>query len=184
MGELQHPDVSVRVRGRATACLMASDHEPAAVRRLAAEFVQTMRVSGEGITSSGRIGEPIRIIGPTGAPHGWFVPITDGEVLTGFVELEVDRQVRRSSTFQRRPGSLAGCPAAASWLDTDTIRRRAEAVLRPGDATRAPYLSYDRVPDRLAWAVSVVSADGGERTVYVAGEVAWEGGGGQVDTID
>ena len=153
---------------------MTPEPDVATARRRAQELVEGGEVSGVGLRTRGQLGDPIRIVTPAGALHGWFVPLTMADVLTGFLELTPDLEVRRASTFQRREDSLAGCPSAASWLVPDTIRQRAEAKLRPSEKALAPQLSYDRTPARIAWAVPVISASGHERTVFVAGDVVWE----------
>jgi hypothetical protein len=154
----------------------------AAARRRAEALVEAGLAGGAG---SGEVGDPIRILSPAGNLHSWFVPFVAGDVLTGFLELAPDLEPRRASTFQRHPDSLAGCPPAASWLDADTVRQHAAAALSPGESALAPHLSYDRTPARLAWAVPVTSADGHERTLYVAGDTVWVGDRGTADdTVD
>ncbi len=80
----------------------------------------------------------------------------------------------RYSSFQRRPGALDTCPDAAAWLDPATIRHSALSLAGPGETAGEPYLSFDTVPERLAWAVPLVAPDGASRIVYVAGDFAWE----------
>jgi hypothetical protein len=114
------------------------------------------------------VGEPLPVRSPRGELDSWFVPVVMGDVLVGFALLERTLVLRRWSTFQRRAGSLDGCPPAASWLDPDRVARVAAGVAAD-TAGSPPYLSYDGSPDRLAWAVPLP----GGRTVYVAGDAAW-----------
>jgi hypothetical protein len=99
----------------------------------------------------------------------WFVPVTVGEVLAGFFVLNLDNTMRRWSSFQRRAGALSGCPDAADWLSEQRIVARAVQAGAPGEPGE-PYLSYDTVPDRIAWAVPF-----GSRVVFVTGAASWIG---------
>lgn len=130
----------------------------------------------------------IAVVDPEGVRQRWFVPVvlhdTSGDrdddgnsgdsdsselqpVLVGFFVLGLDLVVHRWSSFQRRAGSLDGCPPAATWLDPATIASRARTVTAT-EPTGPPMLSYDGAPERLAWAVPC-----GSTTVYVAGDAAW-----------
>ena len=155
-----------------------TDREVAAARRRAEALAEAGLTGGAG---TGEISDPIRILTPAGNLHGWFVPFVAGDALTGFLQLAPDLEPRRVSTFQRSPDSLTGCPPAASWLDPDVIRQRAEAALRPGESAAKPYLSFDQTPARLAWAVPVTSPEGHARTLLVAGNTVWEGTRGTTD---
>lgn len=125
---------------------------------------------------AGQIGEPLAVRDAGGSQVSWFVPVEDSGYLVGFVELLPDLTHKRTSSFQRRPGSYEGCPAAPLWLDTAVVLDTARSQMQPEEVAGEPYLSFDRVPDRLAWAVPVRGA-GGSRTIYVAGEAAWSGSG-------
>jgi hypothetical protein len=119
------------------------------------------------VASSGVVEGPLTINDGAGNPERWFVPVVVGEQLVGYFVFGLDGVVHRWSTFQRRPDSLDGCPAAADWLDPDTITSRARDVAGR-QPTGRPVLGYDDSPDRLAWRVPV-----GDRTVAVAGTAAW-----------
>ena len=124
------------------------------------------------VRERGTAGAPIAIETPPGVagasrPVGWFVPVIVDDLIAGFFVFDHDGALRRWSTFQRHPGDLKDCPAAASWLSPAVIidtARRSGVAGEPG----VPYLSYDRVPDRLAWIVPFPAA-----AVYVAGAAFW-----------
>lgn len=125
------------------------------------------------VRESGRIGTPIEVLRPDGELHSWFVPITIGDRLAGFFELLPDLTMMRYSSFQRRDDSIEECPLAESWTDVETIWRHARESARPGETAGKPYLTYDRAPSRLAWAVPLMSLDGTIRTLHVAGSAVW-----------
>jgi hypothetical protein len=118
---------------------------------------------------------------PVESPHGelrsWFVPVVYKDRLLSFFELTPEFVPLRYSSFQRREGQMEGCPRAADWLDPATIRRRSAKLLHTGETAGEPYLSYDAIPSRLAWAVPVTSPDRRERIVFVAGEAVFEARG-------
>ena len=92
--------------------------------------------------------------------------MTAGDRILGFLVVGLDLVIHRWSTFQRREGDLESCPLAADWLDVEVIRARAEAFA--GGAVGEPRLSYDGMPDRIAWVSSSTSG-----FVFSAGETSW-----------
>lgn len=122
------------------------------------------------------LGDPIPVIDTAGNLSSWFVPHLHGDRLVGFVELTADLRHRRTSSFRRRRDTTEGCPLARSWLDPQAVVQRARRELRRGERTGEAALSFDQIPDRLAWAVSVAGGPT-PTTVYVAGEEAWRGKG-------
>lgn len=106
--------------------------------------------------------------------HSWFVPVTIGDTLVGFLQLLPDLTLLRYSSFQRRDDSLEGCPSAESWIDIGDVRRRAGQHARRSEKAGTPFLTYDGAPSRLAWAVPLTSRDGATRTLFVAGTAVWE----------
>jgi hypothetical protein len=122
------------------------------------------------------VAEPIEVRDAHGVIRSWFVPIIDGDRIAGFVELDIDLRHRRTSMFGRGSGSNRALPAAASWIDPDAVLERARPQLSVGDVPGVPYLSFDGVPDRIAWAVPV-SRPTRTYTIYVAGDAAWIGTG-------
>jgi hypothetical protein len=139
--------------------------------------VDAIRQRAMGFTSEAApLGEPIAVHDSLGKVVGWFVPHVEEERLVGFVELTADLRHRRTSSFRRRRNSTEGCPLASSWLDPRQVVQRVRQQLLPSELPGEPVLSFDGVPDRLAWAVPVT---GGLRPaiVYVAGDAAWRGTG-------
>ena len=94
------------------------------------------------------------------------MPIAVGEQLR-VAELLPDLTFVRYSSFQHRP-------ELAAWTDTGTIRRRARTLSRTDESLGEPVLTYDRDPSRLAWTVSATDPAGDTRTLYVAGDHAYE----------
>ncbi len=137
------------------------ERAPDEVRRRAVAFTDTPAL----------LADPVPVRDPRGRLYSWFVPLVDGDGLVGFVELLPDLTHRRSSTFATGRG---GPPSAASWLDPAVVAARAGTELDDGEVAGAPQLSFDAVPDRLAWAVPV-GGPRGPRIVYVAGDSAWSG---------
>lgn len=126
---------------------------------------------------NGDVGIGIPVESPQGQLRAWFVPVLYKDRLLGFFELTAELIPRRYSSFQRREGQIDGCPSATDWLDTATIRRRASKLLSSGETAGEPYLSYDALPSRLAWAVPITTPARGGRIVFVAGEAVFEGRG-------
>lgn len=152
---------------------MADDQEADRIRAHAHNLLRDGTIGTALVVASGRIEAPIAVQAPDGRRHSWFVPVTVGNRLAGFFQFLRDGTYMRFSSFQRRPGELAGCPAAADWLDPHRIRARAEAQRRPDETSSEPFLTYDRTPDRLVWAVPFKDARGEVRLVYVAGETVY-----------
>jgi hypothetical protein len=88
----------------------------------------------------------------------------------GFFQFLPDGTLMRYSSYQRRPGDFSTCPPAADWLDTERIQSRAAAQRLPEERVDAPFLTFDRSPDRIVWAVPLVNKQGTTRLVFVAGE--------------
>jgi hypothetical protein len=122
------------------------------------------------VRAGGVLQDPLAVMQPGGREQvAWFVPVTVGELLAGFFVLDLDNTMLRWSSFQRREGTLTGCPDADDWLSEPRIAARATAAGAPGTPGR-PYLSYEAAPDRIAWAVPF-----GARLVYVTGVTSWIG---------
>ena len=142
------------------------------------------RMTGAFLRDRAQIGMALPVTGPDGAIRFWFAPVVAGDMIAGYFRADADLSDWRWSSFQRRADTLAGCPSAALWLDEDAIRQKAQSVARPDETASAPRLSFDRVPDRIAWRVRLVSQGGGSRDVFVAGTVAWAASGGPVESYD
>jgi hypothetical protein len=129
--------------------------------------------TGALVRQKGVVGTPLAVTGPEGDLQSWLAPVLAGDLLAGFFRTDPDLADWRWISFQRRQDSLAGCPLAADWLNPAAIRRRAGTLARPGETAGTPVLSYDQIPDRLAWAVPLLATGSGSRTVFVTGPTAW-----------
>ncbi len=152
---------------------MQNDHETDQIRAQAQNLLRSSMIKSALVVASGRIEMPIAVQGPDGQLHSWFVPVTVGNRLAGFFQFLPDGTFMRFSSFQRRSGDLAGCPAAADWLDPSRIQTRAEVQRQPDETSSKPFLTYDRSPDRLVWAVPLTNARGEVRLVYVVGQTVY-----------
>jgi hypothetical protein len=152
---------------------MQNDHETSQIRAHAQKLLRGGTIGSDLVVASGRIETPIAVQSPSGRLHSWFVPVTVGDKLTGFFQFRADGTFMRFSSFQRRASDLAGCPATADWLDPNRIQARAEVQCQPDETSGKPFLTYDRTPDRLVWAVPLTNARGEVRLVYVAGETVY-----------
>jgi len=155
-----------------------SDRTPAAgdadrIDQEARQLLAEGSVGDAPLRRSATVRRALPVFAPGGGLHSWFVPVTVGDRLAAVLQLLPDRTLMRFSSFQRRPGELAGCPAAADWLDTGRIRARAEAQRRGNETAGEPFLTYDRTPDRIVWSVPLTRADGEVRHIYVAGEAVY-----------
>lgn len=122
----------------------------------------------------GRLLDALAVRAPSGDQAGWVVPVELGGALLGFVQLEVDGTFRRYASFHGTTATALGCPPAADWLDHGVIEKRARRVVGADVRLEAPVLTYDRNPDRLAWALRATPAEGGRSIiVFVAGTEAW-----------
>jgi hypothetical protein len=141
------------------------------VRELAARLL----ASGVAGTPApgGELLDPLPIRSPGGEPAGWWVGLGAGGKLLGFLQLDEALRFRRFSSFQRRPGDLASCPALADWTDPALIRERARAHAAPDDRLSAPFLSFDANPDRIAWAVPATGPHGEQKVIFVAGNAVY-----------
>ncbi len=155
---------------------MSRNHEAAKVLKRAKELLNSGKFGDLMIHRSGRIEQPIPVFGPKGKLHSWFVPVTVGELLVGFFEFRSDLTLMRYSSFQRREGSLEGCPVAKLWIDADIIRQQALKNAMPGEKILKTFLTYDRVPSHLAWMVVLQSPEGTARALFVAGGSVWQSG--------
>lgn len=125
------------------------------------------------VTRRGKVLLPLPVLTPQHALESWFVGVAVGDRLAGFFQFSPDLVLRRYSAFLSRPDALDTCPLAAAWVDPETVRARAQALLQLGEEAGTPYLSYDQSPDRLAWAVPITASSGVQRLLYVAGDYAY-----------
>jgi hypothetical protein len=153
---------------------MTNDREVAGILARVRALLRSGDVGSSLVRESGRIGAPIPVLAPDSQLHSWFVPVTIGNGLAAFFQLLPDLTMMRYSSFQKRDDSMEGCPSAELWIDAETVRRRAQERARPGETVGQPFLTYDRAPSRLVWAVPLTSPDGTTRTLHVAGRAVWE----------
>ena len=174
MGELQHADVQVRIHcGSQTGLAVPDNQEADQIRAQAQNLLHSGTVGSALVIASGHVETPIAVQGPDSRFHSWLVPVTVGEQLVGFFQFLPDGTFMRFSTFERRGGDLAGCPAYADWLDPNQIQARAEVERQPDETIDQPFLTYDRTPDRIVWAVPFTNARGEVRLVYVVGKTVY-----------
>lgn len=152
---------------------MADDHEGNQIRAQAQSLLRSGKIGSALVGASGHIETPIAVNAPDGRLHSWFVPVTVGNHLTGFFQMLPNGTFMRFSAFQHRASELSGCPAAADWLDSNRIKARAEAQRQPDETSGQPFLTYDRTPDKIVWAVPFTYARGKVRLVYVVGETVY-----------
>jgi hypothetical protein len=142
--------------------------DPATVVEAARRLLVRPDLADALVRRSGVVAPPVPVLQPdTLVQVAWFVPVTVEAVLAGFFVLGTDLSLRRWSTFQRHRDSLEGCPSADDWLSPERIVARALQTSGGGTAG-TPYLSFDTVPDRIAWIVPVDGSD-----VFVAGTTSW-----------
>lgn len=115
------------------------------------------------------LGEALPVEKPRGRVHSWFLPVLARQKLVGFFEFSPAFEPLRGASFPHDSGSLAKCPDPADWLDPATVQTRARALAHSEEEAGPPFLSFDRVPAQLAWAVPLRDQQGRERLLYVAG---------------
>lgn len=108
--------------------------------------------------------QPIPVLGPEGEVDSWFVALTTGRGIVGFLQLDRDLALHRYSGFDPPQ------PVSA-WLDADAIVERAQAAAAEGDELGTPVLTYRGNRDRLTWRVPIQNRAG---AIYVAGDHAEE----------
>lgn len=138
-----------------------SKSDPARVRAAAERLLREL---AEPLPAGAGLGEPIPVRDARAELDSWFVPVTAGDELHGFLQLEPDLRLHRLSTFPSER------PPAASWLDPGTIAARARAAVGESDRLEQPFLSFHGNRDRLAWRVPLA---GRRASVYVVGEEAY-----------
>ena len=153
---------------------MSIDCEATRVLARVKELIQCEGPSGFALPKLYHTEQPIQVLGPNLELHSWFIPVTVDSLLVGFFELQTDLTLVRYSSFQRHKDSLQGCPAAELWINPESIRQQVVEEICPDETIRELFLSYDKVPSRLAWAVVLEALDGTLRTIYVAGNMVWQ----------
>lgn len=153
----------------------------ARMRKIAQQLLASGDVGDESLRLSGAVGVALAVVAPDGTHRSWFVPVTVDDRLAAFMQLGIDGQLMRFSSFQRagqRAENYSDCPPAADWLDRKRIQARAAAKRRADETVGEPFLSYDHSPERLAWAVPMESRRG-RRVILVAGDAVYEQSAGK-----
>lgn len=151
-----------------------SERNAESISEAARRLLASGAVGDESLRTSATIGQPIPVMHPNRQLHSWFVPLTVDNRLAAFFQLLPDGTLMRFSSFPRGSGDSPTWPEAADWLDTGRIQTRAVRHGRTGETPHEPFLSYDRNPDRLVWAVPVSNERGDERLIYVVGETVYD----------
>ncbi|HJQ35710.1 MAG TPA: hypothetical protein VKB93_01095 [Thermoanaerobaculia bacterium] len=134
----------------------------AADARVAAErLFRSGLVEDRELLETGTIGDPLPVRAPGGAAAGWVIPVLARGRLCSFFQFDARLTLLRYSAFPKSRG-----PEMSAWSNPVSI-----ALAKFPDALPAgePYLSYDRDPSRVVWAVPVR----GERVIFVAGDYAY-----------
>lgn len=119
-------------------------------------------------------GEARPVLDAAGQLHAWWAPfVRDGRLLA-FVLLTPTLELQRFSLLAG--GRPEAAPVAVDWLDEAKIAARAMAQAGDGARAGVPVLSFDGVPDRLAWRVPIEWPDGSRTHCFVAGESVWSAG--------
>jgi hypothetical protein len=139
-------------------------------RTRAAEILRSGEIGSHLVRDEGKIEEPIPVLDPDRRADSWFIGISVGGKLAGFVQLGPDMGFLRYSSFQRDPRTLEGCPPSSSWLDVERILALARSRAAPEDLLETPYLTFDKSPSRIVWAVEAIDQQRHKTTIYVAGE--------------
>ena len=148
---------------------MATEHKAPEISDAARQLLAGGDFGGEPLRRSATVERALPVLATGGVLHSWFVPVTVGDRLAAFFQFLPDGTLMRFSSFQRRPDKFDDCPASAGWLDRDRIQERVAAQKRSDETIGEPFLTFDRVPDRLVWAVPLAKKNGEARLLYVAG---------------
>jgi hypothetical protein len=146
------------------------EREALEITKAARQLLAGRAVGDEPLRRSATVRRALPVRTPGGRMHSWCVPLTVKDRLAAIFQLLPGGTLMRFSAFYRRPGEFDACPPAADWLDTGRIQARAAAQRRKDEKAGEPFLTFDRSPDRLVWAVPVTDARGQVRLLYVAGE--------------
>ena len=150
------------------------DHRRAAdMQARARQLLDRGSFGDQQVRRSATIAEPLLVVGPEREPHSWLVALTIAERLVAVFQFLLDGTVMRYSSYQRRPDDLTHCPLAREWLDADVASAHVRAKARPDEEVDDVWLTFDRNPDRVVWAVRL-RGSGGDRTLFVAGTSIYE----------
>lgn len=126
------------------------------------------------VESKGTVEPPLPILDLNQELNSWFVAITVESRIAGFMQFTTEFVLMRYSTFQRTASSLEGCPEAPAWLDQSYILDAAKTLMADDELVGEPFLSYDKHPNRIAWAIKHRDRKGEVGTIFVAGGYAYK----------
>lgn len=106
--------------------------------------------------------------------HSWIVPIIVDDRFAAFFQFLDNGTLSRFSMFYHIPGNYENCPKFKLWFDSNRILQIANSIRKENEQFGEPYLSYDKSPDRIVWAVPLVSKTGGERLAFIINDIAYE----------
>ena len=138
--------------------------------RLAGDLLKSRPGVEPLVRRHGRVGHPIPVEHPRGVVTHWFVPVAVEGRLAAYFLFDATPQLQSYSSFLRRPDSVEGAPDLGSWTEAERVSKVAAGAAH-GRKLGEPFLTYDGVPSRLAWAVPLDSGGGG--VVFVAGDFAY-----------
>lgn len=141
----------------------------------AKQFFKSSTGSDMLVQKEGKIENPIPVLEASGSINSWFVGVTAGNTLAGFMQIDNDLNLLRYSSFQRVPNSLRGCPPADLWLDPEKIISLARTKAAKDDSLSDPVLTYDQNPSRIVWSVIATDKQGRKKKICVAGEYVYVG---------
>jgi hypothetical protein len=125
------------------------------------------------VKAKGVVHDPIPIEHSNGKLAAWFIPITIGEKIVGYFQLDTSLEFLRYASFQRDSESIDICPAKTDWLDTKVIREKARKLAVENESLSEPRLTYDVDVSRVVWAVSAIKSDGQSRRIFVVGDTVY-----------
>jgi hypothetical protein len=175
VGKFCHAHLPVCIhRGAQARVIMTRQRCADSITELARNLLRNESTGGVLAATSGRLEPAVAVRAPDdGLLHSWYLPVTIDNRLIGFFQFLPEGTLMRYSSFQRHEGDISACPLATEWLDPVSIRKSAEAYRQPGESTGKPFLTYDRSPDRIVWAVPFTRANGKTRLVHVAGRTVY-----------
>lgn len=144
--------------------------EAARISQLAREVFTRDLLVDRNTRKRARILQALPIFNTKQEFHSWFVPVILSDRLIGFFQYLSDGKYMRFSIFQHHPEDIENCPMVMHWLDLNYIIAQAKRFRQKDETNGKPFLSFDKVPDRIVWAVPLISSSGNERYVFVVGK--------------
>ena len=153
---------------------MASREREDEVARCARAFLSSDRVGDELARSKGKVQRPLPVQNPKGGTHSWVVPVVVKGRPVGYVRIRDEGlSFLGFASLRRQAQGAEPHPSSETWLSPAWALERAKTLAKAGERLSPPVLTFDRVPDRLAWKVEAVSRSGEVRSILVAGDTAY-----------